>query len=116
MPNPSGADRPVTAADLEAAVERVIRTLSERQDRAVEFIGSEVSGLRTELTRRMDTLEQRFNVQAPMILSMGAVSKAMDQLILRFEEIAHTQLARQRAIDDFVARVKRLEDRPGGAQ
>jgi hypothetical protein len=67
-----------------------VLTIMGRQERAVESIAISISELREELTRRMDTLERRFEVQAPVILSMDArrtaFARSLDQLIIAHHE------------------------------
>ena len=61
-------------------------------DRAVEAIAADFSELRSELTRRMDTLEHRFEIQAPVILSLdartAALGHSLDQLLVAYDRDA----------------------------
>jgi uncharacterized coiled-coil protein SlyX len=96
-------------------------------DRAVESIANDFSDLRGELTRRMEALERRFELQAPVILSIDAriagidariagLTRAIDQVIGAHDQSAGSAAAQQRAIDQLAARIKALEDKATGRQ
>lgn len=106
----------MTPEDLDqirAIVGAAEQRITERQDCGVEALTSNMSDLRSELTRRMEALERRIEVQAPVIISMdarmAAFTRAIDQVLTAHDSSANTQAAQQRAIEDPAARVAKLE-------
>jgi membrane-bound lytic murein transglycosylase B len=63
----------------------------------------------------MQTVERRYEVQAPIILSldsrMAAFGRSLDQLITAHPDTGQTLAAQRRFIDEINARIKALEDR-----
>jgi hypothetical protein len=105
---------------LDAKLDAAVQSLTTKQDRAVESIGVSLSEFREELASRMDTLERRFEVQAPVILSldsrMTAFTRSLDQLIVAHHQTEDTLAAQRRFVDEIHARIKALEDRARGNQ
>jgi uncharacterized coiled-coil protein SlyX len=115
-------------------LQQITDIFTTRLDRAVESIANDFSDLRGELTRRMEAIERRFELQAPVILSMdvriagidtriagidvriAGLTRAIDQVIGAHDQSAGTAAAQQRAIDQLAARVKALEEKATGQQ
>ena len=119
--------RQIVAESVAESEGRTVKTLTEKQDRAVETIAGEISALRTELTQQtgaltqqVGDLSQRLDNLAPVIIStdarMAAFTRSLDRLITVHGETEGTQTAQQRAIDQLSARVKALEDKAAGHQ
>ena len=87
--------------------------VAERLDRAVEALTANLSDLRQEITTRLDTIERRTertetNVNS-VLMQLAGISRSLtvgEQLTSQF---ATTQSAQQRAIDQIVARLTKLE-------
>jgi endonuclease III len=79
----------------------------------VEATAANLTDLRQELTRRVDTLRERLDILAPVIISvdarMAGMTRAMDRLIGQHDTTQATQAAQARAIDDLARRVAELE-------
>jgi chromosome segregation ATPase len=107
-------------ADLEHAVSELRTEIRANQDRAAESFATELTQVREELTARIDqlsrrvgTLEERVSNLAPVIISLDArmatFTRSMDRLVGLHDDVAATQAAQQRAIDQLAARITRIE-------
>ncbi len=87
--------------------------IAERLDRAVEALTANLSEVRQELGIRLDTLNRRFEAQAPTILSIdqrvGALVRQSDRLERDNGAMLANDAAQQRAFDALAARVAKLE-------
>jgi chromosome segregation ATPase len=113
------ADLEHTAAGLRAELNSAVSELR-TEIRAAESFATELTQVREELTRRIDelsrrvgTLEERVSNLAPVIISldarMAAFTRSMDRLVGAHDDIAATQAAQQRAIDQLATRLTRIE-------
>jgi chromosome segregation ATPase len=110
----------MTPEDLQAIRAIIREEIAASEQRITHATAANLSDLREEiirrieeLSRRIETLERRFEILAPVILSvdtrMGAFTRAVDQLLTTHDQTANTVTAQQRAIDQLVARVTRIE-------
>ncbi|MDR3703568.1 MAG: hypothetical protein P4L56_28220 [Candidatus Sulfopaludibacter sp.] len=53
-------EKPVTSAQLRAALDAVVEALTARQDRAVEAIATEISSFRTEANAHFAAVDRNF--------------------------------------------------------
>jgi uncharacterized coiled-coil protein SlyX len=84
-----------------------------RQDRAVESIAADFSELRGETRRHIETLQQRFDNLAPVIISLdarlAAFTRSVDNVLKNHDQTADTLAAQRKAIDELYTRVAKLE-------
>jgi quinol monooxygenase YgiN len=87
--------------------------VAERLDRAVEALTANLSDLRQEITTRLDTIERRTertetNVNS-VLMQLAGISRSLTVGEQFTSQFAITQSAQQRAIDQIVARLTKLE-------
>jgi hypothetical protein len=102
-------DQQIIRALLAESEARIIA----RQDSAVEAIAADFSELRGETRRHIETLQQRFDNLAPVIISLdarlAAFTRSVDNVLKDHDQTADTLAAQRRAIDELFTRVARLE-------
>jgi hypothetical protein len=106
----------ITAA-IAASEQRIIaavdQRMTERLDRAVEALTANLSEVRQELSIRLDTLNRRFEAQAPTIVAIdqrvSALVRQYDRLERDNGAMLSNDAAQQRAFDALAARVARIE-------
>ena len=106
-----------TSAAIAKAIATAIATSEqrsgERLERAVEALTANLSEVRQELSIRLDTLNRRFEAQAPIILSLdqrvAALLRQADHLERDNGAMLANDAAQQRAFDALAARVARIE-------
>jgi hypothetical protein len=91
-------------------------------DAAVESIGTDFSDLRSEMGRRFDLVDQRFDALelrmdrmdthiGAVLLETAGVSKSLTAGERLDTAMSATQSAQQKAIDDLAARLRAVEKR-----
>jgi len=97
-----------------------VQSLVAKRDDVVQSIATSISEFRDELSRHMDTLKRRSDIQAPIIVDvaarMTAFTRSLDQLIVAHHEREDTLAAQKRVIDQLKARIKAFEDGAQGTQ
>ena len=113
-------------AGLSAKLDRAVADLTAKQDRAVESIAVEISGLRAEMNRRFEEVDQRFGIMDRRLERMGESLHGIDVRMIAMNQWAErldrdntalhsTQVSQQRAIDQLfgeVDAIKRRLDQP----
>ena len=114
----------MTPEDLQAIRAIVREEFAAAEERITHATAGNLSDLRAELisrieelSRRMETLEQRverrFDILTPAILSVdariGPFTRVMEQINTGYDQATNTLTAQQRAIDQLSARVAKLE-------
>lgn len=98
-----------TAAAIEAAEQRA----ADRLERAVDALTSNLSEVRQDLSIRLDTLNHRFESQAPIILTMdqrvSAILRQFDRLERDNGAMLANDAAQRRAFDALAQRVAKIE-------
>jgi hypothetical protein len=54
-------EKPVTSAELRAALDAAVEAIASRQDRAVEVIATGISSFRTEVNARFAAVDRNFS-------------------------------------------------------
>jgi hypothetical protein len=106
-------DHKAIAEIVAAAEHRTIEATRGMLDRAMEANAANLSDLRGELIRRLDTIERRAermetNIHA-LLLQTAGMSKSLSQAEALDSNFAAQLSAQQRAIDDLYKRLNRIE-------
>jgi len=112
--------RAIVREEITAAEQRTVprqdaleQRMLQRQNAAVEALTTNMCELREELSRRMETLEKRFDNLAPVIISLdtrvAAFTRSVDNVLKDHDQTAATLEGIRRAMADLYARVARLE-------
>ena len=96
-------DQAASKADIENVL-ILIQQLGERLDQRFEAVDRRFDALDSRLDRVNDTLASVQN-------NLAGITKWADRLDRDHSAVLSTQMAQQRAIDQLVARVARLEER-----
>jgi|SRR5579871_584868 len=110
----------MTDQDLEQIRKLIREEISTGAGQIMEVTAHNLTDLREELSnrigsleRRFDILQQRFDVQSPVILSLDArlagFTRSVDQILSSHGAMNGTLAGMQRAIEELNARVRKLE-------